>query len=80
MPIEEIENLILPIESAVSYMNRVDISTEQKIDFANGKHLKVAQNNILLNEDTCVFCNNELCGIGVFDNPNRIKPKKVFIR
>jgi len=77
---EEVLKLIRPIESAVTFMDRVDITEEQKIDFANGKHLKVAQGNIPMQSDTCVFCNGQLTGIGLFDNPNRIKPRKVFVR
>ncbi len=77
---EEIESHIHPAESAVSSMNRVDIDESQKIDFANGKHLKAAQNNMSSEAPVCIFYNGELCGIGKWDNPNRIKPEKVFIR
>jgi len=80
MESSEVEKLIRPIETAVSFMDRVNITEEQRKDFANGKHLKVAQGNIPMNSDCCVFCNEELSGIGLFDNPNRIKPRKVFIR
>ena len=56
------------------------IDESQKIDFANGKHLKADQNNMSSEAPVCIFYNGELCGIGKWDNPNRIKPEKVFIR
>ena len=80
MSLEEIESHIHPAESAVGSMNRVDIDESQKIDFANGKHLKADQNNMSSEAPVCIFYNGELCGIGTWDNPNRIKPEKVFIR
>ena len=60
----------------------MDIRTdkEQRQDFANGKHLKVRQNDMSFEDPVCVFCENELCGVGAWDNPNRIKPVKVFVR
>lgn len=77
---EDVLRLIHPAESAVSFMNRVDISKEQCIDFANGKHLKVQQREMSFCDPVCIFCEDKFCGIGVWDNPNRIKPSKVFIR
>jgi len=77
---QQILSLIKPAESAVTFMNRVDIDEGQKIDFSNGKHLKCHQGNMSFDEPVCVFYNNTLCGIGKWDNPNRIKPSKVFIR
>ncbi len=77
---EERTALIRPAASAVSFMNRVDIDEEQKKDFANGKHLKVLQNDMSFDDPVCVFYGTELCGIGQWDNPNRIKPVKVFVR
>ena len=77
---EEIIDIIKPIETAVSFMNRVEIDTDQKKDFANGKHLKVFQGDMSFEDPVCVFCKDELCGVGTWDNPNRIKPVKVFVR
>ena len=77
---KEIGSLIRPIESAVSFMNRIDIDEQQKIDFANGKHLKAQQNDMSFDDPVCVFHDGMLCGIGVWDNPDRIKPVKVFSR
>ncbi len=79
-PKEDLPSLIRSVDDAVSFMNRTDISEEQKIDFCNGKHLKQDQNELSSEKPVCVFCNNELCGIGIWDNPNRIKPVKVFHR
>ena len=77
---EELLEHILPAGKAVSFMNRVDIDEEQKKDFANGKHLKTQQGNMSFDEPVCVFYKDELCGIGIWDNPNRLKPEKVFVR
>lgn len=79
MKSEDVISLIKPMESAVSFMPRIDISPEQYTDFANGKHLKVAQKNMPFDEEFTVFCEDKLVGIGIWDNPNRVKPKKVFI-
>ena len=80
MPRKRIEQLLKPAESAVSFMNRIDISEEEKKDFANGKHLKADQNGMSFEEPVCVFCDGVLCGVGKWDNPNRMRPIKVFVR
>ena len=77
---EDILSLIKPAGSAVSFMNRVDIDETMLKDFSDGKHLKIRQNNMSFDDPVCVFCNGVLCGIGNWDNPNRIKPVKVFVR
>ena len=77
---EEISALIHPAANAVAHMNRVDVDEEQRKDLANGKHLKVHQGQMSFDEPVCVFSGGELCGIGIWDNPNRIKPIKVFVR
>lgn len=77
---EDALGLIRPMETAVSFMDRIDISEDELKDFSDGKHLKHKQGSIALNKDICVFCNDKLVGIALFDNPNRVRPRKVFVR
>ncbi len=79
-PKDQLQKWVKPVEAAVSFMNRTDISEEQKLDFRNGKHLKQDQKGLASDKPVCVFCDNQLCGIGIWDNPDRIKPIKVFIQ
>ena len=80
MPKEDIEKLLRDPVTAIGHIDKVYVSEEQLKDFANGKHLKVDQNGLPSDKPVSVMCGDVFCGIGEWDNPNRIKPVKVFVR